>query len=232
VTGAARGIGLAAAQSLALLGAKVLMVDNGCAVDGSAEDPAVTELAADRVPGASALVLDLAAPVTLLLRALPVPAARGLSRVLGSAPSRAATDPLFLAVLTVGGLWIVYTTGLYALMHTSTAVHVLVHAHLVLVGYLFTAAVLESDPHSRRHGFPYRSAALVMALAAHDILAKYLYARPPPGVAATDAETGSIIMYYGGDAVDLVLIVLLCGRWYRARPRRGFPASGRPVRRR
>jgi 3-oxoacyl-[acyl-carrier protein] reductase len=62
VTGAARGIGFAAAQSLALLGAKVLMVDNGCAVDGAAEDPAVTELAADRVPGATPLVLDLAAP--------------------------------------------------------------------------------------------------------------------------------------------------------------------------
>jgi NAD(P)-dependent dehydrogenase (short-subunit alcohol dehydrogenase family) len=62
VTGAARGIGLAAAQSLALLGAKVLMVDNGCAVDGSPEDPAVTELAAERVPGAKALVIDLAAP--------------------------------------------------------------------------------------------------------------------------------------------------------------------------
>jgi NAD(P)-dependent dehydrogenase (short-subunit alcohol dehydrogenase family) len=62
VTGAARGIGLAAAQSLALLGAKVLMVDNGCAVDGSAEDSAVTELAAERVPGATSLVIDLAAP--------------------------------------------------------------------------------------------------------------------------------------------------------------------------
>jgi 3-oxoacyl-[acyl-carrier protein] reductase len=62
VTGAARGIGFAAAQSLALLGAKVLMVDNGCAVDGASEDPAVTELAADRVPGATSLVIDLAAP--------------------------------------------------------------------------------------------------------------------------------------------------------------------------
>ena len=48
VTGAARGIGLAVAQSLALLGARVLMVDNGCAVDGAAEDPAVTELADGR----------------------------------------------------------------------------------------------------------------------------------------------------------------------------------------
>ncbi len=62
MTGAARGIGLAAAQSLALLGAKVLMVDNGCAVDGSPEDPVVTELAAERVPGATSLIIDLAAP--------------------------------------------------------------------------------------------------------------------------------------------------------------------------
>jgi len=62
VTGAARGIGFAAAQSLALLGAKVLMVDNGCGVDGAAEDPAVSELAAERVPGATSLAIDLAAP--------------------------------------------------------------------------------------------------------------------------------------------------------------------------
>ena len=37
VTGAARGVGFAVAQSLALLGARVLMADNGCAVDGAAE---------------------------------------------------------------------------------------------------------------------------------------------------------------------------------------------------
>ena len=62
MTGAARGIGFAAAQSLALLGAKVLMVDNGCGVDGASEDCAVTELAAERVPGAKPLVIDVAAP--------------------------------------------------------------------------------------------------------------------------------------------------------------------------
>ena len=62
VTGAARGIGLAVSQTLALLGARVLMVDNGCAVDGSPEDPVVCELAAARVPGAEFLSLDVAAP--------------------------------------------------------------------------------------------------------------------------------------------------------------------------
>lgn len=62
VTGAARGIGLAVSQTLALLGARVLMVDNGCAVDGAPEDPAVSELAAARVPGSESLALDVAAP--------------------------------------------------------------------------------------------------------------------------------------------------------------------------
>lgn len=61
VTGGARGIGLAVAQTLGLLGARVLIVDNGAALDGGPEDPAVTELAAARVPGAIGLALDVGA---------------------------------------------------------------------------------------------------------------------------------------------------------------------------
>lgn len=62
VTGAARGIGLAVSQSLAMNGAQVLMVDNGAAIDGSAEDPAVLELASARVPGSVAMLADIGAP--------------------------------------------------------------------------------------------------------------------------------------------------------------------------
>jgi NAD(P)-dependent dehydrogenase (short-subunit alcohol dehydrogenase family) len=61
VTGGARGIGLAIAQTLGLLGARVLIVDNGAALDGGPEDPAVTELAALRIPGALGLTLDVGA---------------------------------------------------------------------------------------------------------------------------------------------------------------------------
>jgi NAD(P)-dependent dehydrogenase (short-subunit alcohol dehydrogenase family) len=61
VTGGARGIGLAVAQTLGLLGASVLIVDNGAAIDGGPEDPAVTELATMRVPGAIGLSVDAAA---------------------------------------------------------------------------------------------------------------------------------------------------------------------------
>jgi NAD(P)-dependent dehydrogenase (short-subunit alcohol dehydrogenase family) len=61
VTGGARGIGLAIAQTLGLLGARVLIVDNGAALDGGPEDSAVTELAAERVPGSIGLAIDIGA---------------------------------------------------------------------------------------------------------------------------------------------------------------------------
>ena len=60
------------------------------------------------------LLLVLAAPVTLALRALPVAAARRVSAVLRSRAVAAATHPVVTAVLTVGGLWVLYRTGLYA----------------------------------------------------------------------------------------------------------------------
>jgi NAD(P)-dependent dehydrogenase (short-subunit alcohol dehydrogenase family) len=61
VTGGARGIGLAISQTLGLLGARVMIVDNGAALDGGPEDAAVTELAALRVPGAQGLAIDVGA---------------------------------------------------------------------------------------------------------------------------------------------------------------------------
>ncbi len=166
------------------------------------------------------LLLVLAAPVTLLLRALPVSAARRVSALLSSRPVRVLTEPSVAAVLNVGGLWLLYTTGLYPAMHHHPWLHLLVHAHMFLAGYLFTAAIASVDPMPHRRGYPHRALVLVLALAAHDILAKYLYIHPPAGVADVAAETGAMLMYYGGDAVDLALIVLLCARWYRAlRPR-------------
>jgi len=67
VTGGARGIGLAIAQTLAMEGAKVLIADNGCAIDGSPEDSVVIEAAVDRLNAkspdcAAAFTEDLAAP--------------------------------------------------------------------------------------------------------------------------------------------------------------------------
>jgi NAD(P)-dependent dehydrogenase (short-subunit alcohol dehydrogenase family) len=48
ITGGARGIGLALSQIMVMQGAKVVIADNGCATDGSPEDPVVAEAATAR----------------------------------------------------------------------------------------------------------------------------------------------------------------------------------------
>lgn len=166
------------------------------------------------------LLLVLAAPATLVLRSLPVASARRLSRLLTSAPLRVVTEPVVAATLSAGGLWLLYTTDLYPAMHHRPVVHLLVHLHLFVAGYLLTVAMISRDPLPHRRSFLHRSIVLVLTMAAHDVLAKHLYAHPPSGVSAADAEAGSMLMYYGGDAVELMIVVVLCQRWYRAtRPR-------------
>mgnify|MGYP003446024625 FL=1 len=62
----------------------------------------------------------------------------------------------------------------------------------------------------------YRAVVLIVALAGHSILAKYLYAYPPIGISKQQAERGSMLMYYGGDIIDAILIFILCFQWYKA----------------
>ncbi len=159
------------------------------------------------------LLLVLGAPVTLVLRALPPAAARRVSRLLRTAPLRWLADPLVAVPLHAAGLWLLYGTGLHA-VH-SPALGVLVPAHLLVSGYLATASVLAVDPAPHRRGVGVRAGVLAAGAAAHDVLAKVLYAHPPAGV--TGAEEGARLMYDGGTVVTLVTAALLWRRWYTSR---------------
>ncbi|WP_438799724.1 cytochrome c oxidase assembly protein [Alkalicoccobacillus porphyridii] len=166
------------------------------------------------------LLLVLAAPMSLLLRTLPVQPARFITRLLKSWVGQISLHPIFTTLINVGGLWLLYTTELYPLMHEYVFLHLFIHLHVFIAGYLFTASILYIDPISHRLSYLYRSIVLILALAAHNILSKYLYAQPPNGVPGDQAQLGSQIMYYGGDAVDLAIIFILCLQWYKTtRPR-------------
>jgi putative membrane protein len=166
------------------------------------------------------LLLVLAAPVTLALRALPAARARTLTRLLRHPSVRAVTHPAVVAALNGGGIWLLYTTDLYQQIHTSVLTHAVVHAHVFLAGYVFTASIVSVDPDPHRAPVTVRAAVLVIFIAAHSVLAKWLYAHPPAEVEAADAQAGAQLMYYAGDAVDVTLIVLLLVGWYTAaRPR-------------
>lgn len=162
------------------------------------------------------LLLVLAAPVTLALRSLAVTPARRLSRLLRSAPARVVAHPVTAAVLSAGGLWLIYLTPVFEAMRTQPLVHVLVHAHLLAAGYLFLAAVIGTDPRPHAPGRVLTAVVLVATVASHGILAKYLYADPPAGLAAADVRAGAQLMYYVGAWIEAVTIVIFCAQWYRA----------------
>lgn len=176
------------------------------------------------------LLLALAAPATLALRAMSVTPARRLSRLLRSRVARFFTNPVVAALLNVGGMWALYSTPLYDAMRASMLVHVMVMAHFLFAGFLYTVSLVAIDPSPHRASFGLRAGVLVVSLAAHGILAKLLYAHPLASTEISDARAGAQLMFYGGDAVDVVLMVLLCAEWYRSAGRR-LPSSDASTRR-
>ncbi|SNS29862.1 putative membrane protein [Geodermatophilus pulveris] len=161
------------------------------------------------------LLLVPAAPVTLALRALPVPAARRLARLLRTPPLRWAADPLVAVPANAAGLWLLYGTGLHAALAHRPGPAAAVALHVLVSGYLATAAVLAVDPAPHRRSVGVRAGALAAGAAAHDVLAKVLYAAPPEGVRA--AEEGARLMWDGGTVVTLLTAALLWRRWYVSR---------------
>ena len=156
-------------------------------------------------------------PMTLLLRALPTEHAKTMSRLLNTSYAKVITNPFLASILNIGGLFLIYKTGLYVWMHEDILLFIIVHLHVFLAGYLFTISMIYVDVTSHRYDFWYRAVALVIALGFHKALSKLIYQSPPETVPVYEGRSGAMLMYYGGDVIDLILIVILCLHWYRAR---------------
>lgn len=166
------------------------------------------------------LLIVLSAPMTLLFRSLSTKTAKRLTYFLRRKPIQLLLHPIVTSILNMGGLWLLYTTNIYTLMHEHTLLYLFIHLHVFFAGYLFTASIIYIDPIAHRISYLFRSIVLVLALSSHAILAKNIYAFPPTGVLRHDAEIGGMLMYYGGDLVDLIIIIILCNEWYKsARPK-------------
>src|SRR5690606_2462740 len=75
------------------------------------------------------LGLVLGAPGTLLLRTLPVRAARALMTFLRVRVVRVVIHPLTAALLDMGGMYLLYLTPLYALSRHDPFLHGFIHLH-------------------------------------------------------------------------------------------------------
>ncbi|MEU9236021.1 cytochrome c oxidase assembly protein [Streptomyces subrutilus] len=174
------------------------------------------------------LTLVLAAPVTLLLRALPAARGRRLTAVLHSPPARVLAHPAVALALSTGSLAVLYFTPLYHATTTTPAAHWLLHAHFLLSGCLFAYVIAGPDPAPSRPGVRVRLVYLGVAIAAHAVISQLMYGGFWVDIDAPGHQVrgGAEIMYYGGDIAELLLAAALVATW-RPEPRR--PAHGRAV---
>lgn len=164
------------------------------------------------------LCLVLAAPGTLLLRQVPVAAGRAIVAFLGTPPMRVLTHPVTAAVLDIGGMYVLYLTPLYAYAAGDPALHVLLHIHFVLAGYLFTWSIAGPDPAPHRPSMNLRLAVLLLATAAHGVLGKIMYGHAHPRDVTSDLEelrSAALWMYYGGDLAEVLLACAFFAMWFR-----------------
>ncbi|MFC7431380.1 MULTISPECIES: cytochrome c oxidase assembly protein [unclassified Agrococcus] len=172
------------------------------------------------------MLLVLAAPTTLALNALAAVQARRLARILRSRLARVVAHPVVATALHVGTMWLLYGTEAGRVALHDPVLHVLVLAHLVATGSLFTWSLVGVDPAPHRPRLAVRVGALVLAGAAHRILAVQLYGDAAVGASVAESQTAARVMSAGGDVVELALAVVLFGQWYRRRVAADHRARG------
>lgn len=158
----------------------------------------------------------LAAPMTLLLRTVPVNFARPCSRLLRSSAFKLLSHPATATLFNIGGMYVLYLTPLYVNSMHNLALHIFVHVHFVLAGYLYCWSIAGRDAPPYHAPFITRLFVLLLGIAAHSYLAKLMYINLwPSGTFSTTEEIRSAaqIMYYGGDLAEALLAVVLFYGW-------------------
>ncbi|MFE7506197.1 cytochrome c oxidase assembly protein [Promicromonospora sp. NPDC057488] len=182
------------------------------------------------------LFLVLAAPVTLLLRA--VPARKDDSRgprewvllLVHSAFGRFLANPIVAAVLFAGGMIVFYFTPLFELALTTYAGHLWMILHFTLVGYLFANALIGVDPGPTRPGYPMRLVLLFATMAFHAFFGVTLTSgtallvpdwfglmgRPWGPSAIVDQQKGGAVAWGIGELPTLLLAVAVAISWTKS----------------
>lgn len=182
------------------------------------------------------LFLVLAAPVTLLARA--VPARKDGSRgprewvllLVHSPWGKIMANPVVAAVLFAGGMIVFYFTPLFELALTTYAGHLWMVIHFTLVGYLFANALVGVDPGPSRPTYPLRLVLLFATMAFHAFFGVTLTSgtallvpdwfglmgRPWGPSAIIDQQKGGAVAWGIGELPTLLLAVTVAISWARS----------------
>jgi putative copper resistance protein D len=171
--------------------------------------------------------LVLGAPITLALQASHPSTKAFLRRSLDSRPASFVSQPLVATALFVLTLPALYFTPLYEWSLRYPVLHAWVHIHFVVVGVLFSEAVVGLDLHRHRASHPARLGLVLSTVPFHaflgvallsstTVLAAHWYAatgRTWGASALADQRTGAGILWAAGELFGLARGAIVMVQW-------------------
>ena len=174
----------------------------------------------------------LGAPITLALRTFARPLRTALMWLLHSAYMRVLAFPIVAGAIAVANPWGLYFTPFYEATLRNTWLHNLNHLHFLVVGCVWTFALIGIDP-MPRVSYPLRMLAVFLTMPFHAFLGLtimgqqtliagdwYLDSGRTWGASpADDQALAGGILWVAGEVVSLMIFFALMAQWARASAR-------------
>lgn len=178
------------------------------------------------------IFLALGAPITLALRTFVPRLRSALLWVLHSGYMRVLAFPIVAGAIAVANPWALYFTPLYEATLRNVWLHNLNHVHFLVVGCIWTFALIGIDP-MPRVGYPLRLLATFLTMPFHAFLGLtimgqqtliagdwYLEIGRTWGASpADDQALAGGILWAAGELVALMIFFALMVQWARASAR-------------
>jgi cytochrome c oxidase assembly factor CtaG len=174
-------------------------------------------------------------PMTLLLHASRNPVHTWAKRVLRSRPVHAITAPPVGVVAYAGTVVICHLTSFMNLVESNDGVHEAEHALFLVVGYIYFLPLIGKEPIGWKVSYPVRLFLLFIAMPVDAFTGVVLGSETSPPFTAfsaprswgptplEDIHLGGAVMWIGGAAIMLVLILTTFFAWSReTRPTAGM----------
>lgn len=178
------------------------------------------------------IFIALGAPVTLALRTFVRPLHKALVWLLHSWYMKVLAFPIVAGAIAIANPWALYFTPFYEATLRNPMLHNVNHLHFLVVGCVWTFALIGVDP-MPRVGYPLRMLAVFLTMPFHAFLGLTIMGQqsliaadwylssgrawgPSP---ADDQAVAGGILWAAGELVSLMIFVALMVQWSRASAR-------------
>ncbi len=175
----------------------------------------------------------LGAPLTPMLRGMPVWARQGIIRPMAKnyyvrQVYRLLTNPIFTILFFLGSLYLWQFPGAFNLALRSDEVHALMHLTMSASGFLFWWVVIDPPPHRSRLHYGLRVLYLGLIVIPNTVLgaaitfsrgpiySAYADVVQPYGLSLeTDQQLGGLMLWVPGDMMSIVAAGIVMIMWYQ-----------------